>query len=390
MILVDKPYLSEFLKETSRKYNLPIIQTQAALEMGLNDGDNLLVEDMAIAQLRSAEKLRLYTTSENTIGWIIRNLSFSSLPEKIELFKNKAKFRALTRSILPDFYFREILFTELDTLDFNEFPLPFIIKPNVGFFSMGVHKVSSAEDWDAAKHAIQASVVEKNDLFPSEVLNTDTFIIEEYILGEEFAIDAYFDDNAAPVILGIYKHLFSSDKDVSDRIYITSKEIIEENLAPFTKWLQQVGDIVGVRNFPVHVEIRRTANGEIVPIEVNPMRFGGWCSTADMTAAAYGFNPYVYYFEGERPDWEHILSTREGKVFSLVVLDNSTGYSGEQIADFDYEALLASFENPLELRKLNYQQFPLFGFLFLETRDENFSELERILKSDLREFASTA
>ncbi len=139
-------------------------------------------------------------------------------------------------------------------------------------------------------------------------------------------------------------------------------------------------------NFPAHVEIRRTDEGEIVPIEVNPLRFGGWCTTADMTAAAYGFNPYVYYFKNKKPDWDEILSTRAGKHYSLVVLDNSTGYEGRNIAKFDYDALLATFENPLELRKIDYREFPVFGFLFLETREESFGELERVLKSDLREF----
>ncbi len=390
MILVDKPYLSDFLKETSLQHDLPIIHTQAAYELGLSASDNLIAESEAIAQLQAMENLRLYTTSENAIGWIARNLAFSGLPEKIELFKNKAKFRALTRLMQPDFYFREVPFTELDALQIDEIPLPFIIKPNVGFFSEGVHKVLSADEWDAVKAAIKRDTTgQDDDLYPAEVLNTTTFIIEECVRGEEFAFDAYFDEGSAPVILGIYKHFFSSDSDVSDRIYVTSAAIIEENLAPFTDWLRQVGELAGVQNFPVHVEIRRTPMGEIVPIEVNPMRFGGWCTTADMTAAAYGFNPYAYYFKRKHPDWESILSTRAGKLYSIVILDNSTGYRGEQIAKFDYDALLASFENPLELRKIDYNQISVFGFLFVETRAENFGELERILNSDLREFITT-
>ncbi len=72
------------------------------------------------------------------------------------------------------------------------------------------------------------------------------------------------------------------------------------------------------------------------------------------------------------------------------MLDNSTGYDGKDIIKFDYEALLASFENPLELRKIDYKEFPVFGFLFVETRDENFDELKRIFKSDLREFTTVS
>ena len=388
MILVDEPYLSEFLKETSREHGLPIIATQAARAFGLGDGDNLIGESDAIRRLLAGDELQLYANSENAIGWIAEHLAPTDLPDKIGIFKNKAKFRELMRPMLPEFYFREVPFSELDALQIDGLPLPFIIKPNVGFFSLGVHKVSSRNEWDAVKGAIKAERMQEDDLYPTEVLDTTTFIIEECIRGEEFAFDAYFDQDSAPVILNIYKHLFSSDNDVSDRVYITSKEIIEDNLAPCTEWLQEVGTLAGMRNFPVHVEVRRTKEGEIVPIEVNPMRFGGWCTTADMTAAAYNFNPYVYYFENKRPDWDEILSTRTDKLYSIVVLDNSTGYSGDDIAEFDYDAILAAFENPLELRRIDYRKVPVFGFLFVETREEKFGELERIVTSDLREFVT--
>ena len=42
--------------------------------------------------------------------------------------------------------------------------------------------------------------------------------------------------------------------------------------------------LAGLKNFPLHTEVRVNEKGEIIPIEVNPMRFGGWCTTADFTA----------------------------------------------------------------------------------------------------------
>ncbi|MEN8173149.1 MAG: ATP-grasp domain-containing protein, partial [Chloroflexota bacterium] len=80
MILVDKPYLSKFLKETSRKHDLPIIHTPAAREMGINEHDNIITEEEAVAQFHKAKNQRIYTTSENAIGWIAENLSFTTLP----------------------------------------------------------------------------------------------------------------------------------------------------------------------------------------------------------------------------------------------------------------------------------------------------------------------
>ncbi len=385
MILVDKPYLSDFLKETSQKYNLPIVDTSAARDLGLSKDDNLISEADVIRRLRENPDARIYTISENAIGWIAENLSFTDLPEKIEVFKNKAKFRELMRTMLPDFYFQEIPFSELDALDIASLPLPFIIKPNVGFFSLGVHKVSSVEEWHAVKRAIKIEIAERDTTYPDEVLNTTTFIIEEMIEGEEFAFDAYFDNQGKPVILGIYQHPFSSADDAGDRIYMISQTIIETNLPEFTEWLRNIGKMVETRNFPVHVEVRRTEKG-IVPIEVNPLRFGGWCTTADATASAYGFNPYLYYFENKRPNWESIFSTRAGKTYSMVILDNVTKYPNEEIKSFDYDALLERLESPLELRKLDHKEYPVFGFLFMETSAENTQELDWILKTDLRKF----
>lgn len=386
MILVDKPYVSDFVRETSRKFNLPIVDTAVARELGLGENDNLVSEVDAASWLRAKRDERIYAISENAIGWIAENLAFTDLPEKIEIFKNKANFRNLMRPMLPDFFFRQVSFGELDALEVSELPLPFVIKPNIGFFSVGVHKVNNVDEWQAVKATIQAEVNERDEIFPEEVLNTTSFIIEEMVEGEEFAFDAYFDEKAEPVILGIYHHRFSSAEDVGDRIYITSAEIIRENLANFSNWLGEIGKLAGVRNFPVHVEVRRTKKG-IVPIEVNPLRFGGWCTTADVTAAAYGFNPYHYYFENKRPNWEEIFATREGLLYSLIILDNATGCTPTQIENFDYDALLADFEHPLELRTLDYQKFPVFGFLFTQTRQENAAELERILKSDLTKYA---
>ena len=383
MIFIDKPYVSDFLKETSKKHNLPIVDTPAAREFGA--GENTISEADAIEHLRENPDTRIYTTSENAIGWIAENLAFTSLPEKIEVFKNKAKFRELMRPMLPDFYFQEVPFNELDMLDINTIPLPFVIKPNVGFFSLGVHKVNSSTDWDAVKATIKAEVNERDETYPDEVLNTNSFIIEEIIEGEEFAFDAYFDENGSAIILSIYHHIFSSADDVGDRMYCTSAEIIRENLNDFSNWLGEIGNLVDMRNFPVHVEVRRTEK-DIVPIEVNPLRFGGWCTTADLAAAAYGFNPYVYYLENKHPNWDEILSTRAGKTYSMVILDNVTGHKNAEIASFNYDALLKRLEKPLELRKLDHKEYPIFGFLFMETSAENAKELDWMLKTDFREY----
>ena len=390
MIFVDKPYVSDLLKETIRENKYPVVQTEVAKELGFNKGYNFLSEEDAIQSAKSTKPLLIYTNSENSIGWIAEHLKFTGLPEKINLFKDKGKFRKMIKPLFPDFYFKEVLVNDLDELDIDHVPLPFVIKPSVGFFSVGVHLVSSRDEWEDTKNAIRADLHAMEDTYPREVIDTSVFILEEIIEGDEFAVDAYFNSEGDPVILNIYKHIFSSDNDVSDRVYISSKKIIENNLGQFTQFLKEIGKLAGVKNFPVHAELRRDSSGIIVPIEINPMRFGGLCTTADMTWFSYGFNPYEYYFNQKRPNWKEILKDKVGKLYSIVVLDNSTGIEAGKITSFNYDQLMKKFEKPIELRKLDYKKYSVFGFLFTETREDNFNELEEILKSDLSEYITSA
>ncbi len=389
MFFIDKPYVSDFFKATVKDNRIPLVNTASAKEIPLPDGIVLISEERAINIARASANPRIYTTSENAIGWIAENLPFTALPAKIKLFKDKVLFRELIKPLFPDFQFKAVHVDKLDTVQFNTLPLPFIIKPAVGFFSMGVHKVNNLAEWTSTIDAISAEMEQVRSLYPEEVLDTESFIIEQCIEGEEFAVDAYFDEAGEPVILNILRHTFASDADVSDRVYTTSKAIIKDNLAEFTTFIGEIGRLATVKNFPVHVELRRDSDGVLLPIEVNPMRFGGWCTTADITFYAYGFNAYLYYYHQQRPQWDEILTDKAGKLFSLVVLDNSTGVDADKIISFEYEKVMARFERPLTLRKIDFHQYPVFGFLFVETREDNFAELRRILLSDLQEFILT-
>lgn len=388
MILLDKPYVSDFLIETIRKNRFPVVKTRTSAQfMGCN-GSVFIDEDAAIRQIKESGNTLIYTNSENAIGWIVENLPFSGLPDKISMFKDKVRFRTLMQCMHPDFFFREVRLEDLDTLDVRQLPMPFIIKPATGFFSMGVYKVSDPKEWEETKRAIREEMNKVRGLYPMEVLDTASLIVEQVIQGDEFAFDAYFNNHGDPVILSILNHVFASENDVGDRVYLTSKAVVEDNMDEFTGYLKTIAGITGVKNFPVHVEVRRDPQGRLIPIEINPMRFGGWCTTADLAHFAYGFNAYEYYFSQARPDWSRILENREGLIYSMIVLDNTTGYDESRIRSFDYDRLLSHFRRPLDLRKIDYQQYLVFGFLFAETLEDETEEIDRILRSDLREYVT--
>jgi hypothetical protein len=386
MILIEKPYVSEFLIRTLERNRFPVIHTQTSAQLLQNHSINFLSEQKAIENFRKDEHAMLYSNSENSISWIEEHLKFTALPGQIKLCKNKFLFRNLLHDLYPDFFYISVPFDRLESLDHKSFTFPLIIKPAVGFFSLGVNKVESQEDWTETLQNIKIQTRQIEALYPPEVLNTQEFIIEECIRGKEFAVDCYFNHKGNPVILNVLNHLFAGSSDVNDRVYITSKEIIEPLSESIRSFLSEIGKRMKLRNFPVHVEVRIDENKIVHPIEFNPMRFGGWCSTPDLAWHAWGMNVYEYLFQQKEPAWQQLLLGKEDLIYSNIVLNNSTGRQGKDIQSFDYNQLLSEFSKPLELRKTDFTKFPLFGFLFAETHKNNMQELLRILHSDLKDY----
>ena len=116
------------------------------------------------------------------------------------------------------------------------------------------------------------------------------------------------------------------------------------------------------------------------------MRFGGFCTTADLLGVTLGFNEYKCFFENTKPDWDSIFEGKETKIFSVIILDNNSGIIASDIAQFKYSALAKDFENPILIRELDINKYPVFGFAFIETDCNNKKELHDILTSDLRKY----
>ena len=386
MFLIDKPYVSDFLIRTIKENNFPIVATPQAKELISDNSLHWISEKRAIEIVKNKPSTAIYSNSENVINWVNTNLSDSELPSQINLFKNKIAFRNLLKNLYPNYFYKGIPFNELKNLDVNHFKFPFIIKPAVGFFSMGVYRVDDPSEWITTLNNIKTEIKTIKGLYPKEVMDVSHFIIEEYIEGEEYAIDCYFNEKGEAVVLNILHHVFSSGKDVSDRVYSTSQKIIEAYISPIEVFLNAIGNKIGLKNFPLHLEVRILENGKIIPIEGNPMRFGGWCTTGDLSWYAYGFNSYQYFLHKKKPDWNTIFKTRMDKKYSILVLDNNSGFKENEIDFFDYKKLVADFEKPLVLRKINFREYPVFGFLFVENNSANEKELTTILKSNLQKY----
>lgn len=370
MFILNNPYVSDFLVETIKKNKYPVLDNE--ISRTFFDENELSVH--AVGE-------KFYSNSENAIDWIIENFPDSPIARMIKLSKDKILFRKMLSRIYPRYFFKEITLEEFKNLKVSELKFPFILKPSVGFLSFGVYPIKNEDDFKKVILKIDEDIENFKDIFPSSVVNCSKFIIEEMIEGDEYALDAYFDENGKAVILNIFKHPFLDENDVSDRIYYTSKKIIQDNLEKFQELLDDIGEIGGFRNYPFHLELRANEK-EVIPIEINPLRFCGWCIT-DIAQSAWGINVYEYYMENKIPDWNEILKNSSDDYFYFTIgdIDNSIDKSKIKI---NYEKYLKNISNPLVIRKIDYKTKPVFAIVFAKTNDEK--EIQDILALNMKDF----
>lgn len=385
MIILNKPYVSDLLINTINNNQIEVLENDFLKENNLKVNRTISTERASI-ELNAKDYPLIYSNSENSIDWISKYLNQTELPQKINLFKDKVKFRELLKDLYPEFYFKQVTLEEINDLDVTNIPKPFVIKPSVGFFSLGVYIVNTNDDWQTIQAQLGHEIEKVKGMYPEAVMDASKFIIEQAIFGDEYAIDVYFNKNGEPVVCGIMKHLFASAEDTSDRVYFTSKEIIESKLDEFSQFANEIGKRANLKNFPMHMEVRVDANGTVNPIEINPMRFGGWSTTADLTTLAFKVNPISLYFKQEKPNWNETLKGTDGKKYSMIILDNSTGYSMEQIREFDHDKVKKAFSKVLDYRITNRHEYPVFAILFTESTAHDFQQVKDILSTDLKEF----
>ena len=121
----------------------------------------------------------------------------------------------------------------------------------------------------------------------------------------------------------------------------------------------------------------------IIPIELNPLRFCGWCIT-DIAHFSWGINVYEYFFKQLKPDWNKILENASDDYFYFTLGDIPSTINRKSIKQINYNKYLENIKNPLSIRKIDYKENPLFAIVFAQTKDIN--EIKNILNLDMQNF----
>ena len=381
MIILEKPYVSSPLVAYLEENAIPVLSNEMSQQLTAQGHKLNLLDDTSFVE-RYNKTGMLYAVSENALVWLYAHLPESELVQKVKILKDKAAFRRICHEIYPDFYYKEVDMSALRSLNPDELPLPLVLKPSVGFLSVGVYIVRSKEEWQQALDDIDSNFARQCAVFPETVVRSEKFVLEQFIEGEEFAVDAYYDNEGKPNIINIFHHIFKSETDVSDRLYCMSKSIFEANFPAFNQFCIDLNGVLQLRNFPMHVEFRVDKNsGRAIPIEVNPLRFAGMCLN-DITRHTCHLLPVKAYFEGSHPDYSTMWNGIENDTFSFVVLDKP--YVTERAIDF--EKISKHFHGILETRDIQNPAMSIWGFLFVQTAPEHKEELKEILHSTLEEF----
>ncbi len=386
MFIIEKPYASEFLIDSIVQNDWPVLDNdvikQAEIEQGAFD---LLPSEVAKNYYLTQEFPLIYSNSEAATNWIMENLPESNLSDYIQFCKDKTVFRETLKELYPDFYFASFDKEELKKVNTADIQFPVVLKPAIGFFDMGVHEIKTASEWKDAVSAIEKELKQAETMYAENVINSSKFLVEQMIEGEEFAIDAYYDRDGEPVILNIYQHPFLKGKNGGSRVYLMSTGIMIGYMAKFGILLREIGNLKNIKNFPMHIELRVREDGEIFPIEINPIHFASWC-VSDIAKYVWGINVYDCYYKQKKPDWNKILSLAGRNVFYSISAEITPDIDKKSIHGFEYERYLGNFSNILEVRRINPRHNPLAAIVFGSTSHKE--EILKILALKTKDYVS--
>gem|GEM_PF-494147 len=396
LALLTNDYVSPMLLNTLMREEIPVLAQDKRLRGELErfcPSLKLLDKEVAL-DIISKEDSRLLSNADDPLSCVIAHTADSSKAEGLEILKDKRRFRELERSAYPDYFFIEVESSRLKEVELPQ-GRSYIIKPSSGLKGIGVRKVKNGRDLQRIADALvrdvkEMDVKESADAFGRDILSSERFLIEEFIKGEEFACDAYLSSKGEPVVLGIYAHPLRDEDDLRDIVYYTSVGIMRKMLPRITDSLRKLSVQLGLKGIPLHAEFRIQKN-RLIPLEINPLRMGRF-GLPDLAFFAFRVNPYRYYYDDQKPEWEKILSQAGAEIFFRVLarLPESMDGRREEAVNLsaDHEEFADTFQDLVGYCKLDTKRYPAFSIAFGKTGD--IGEVLKYLDIDFEEYLTQA
>lgn len=323
---------------------------------------------------------KIYTPTESALEIILERSADTTFTNAVNMLKDKHKFRELMSTMYPDFFFTKTTIDGLEKIKLDR-EKKYIVKPIKGFFGTAVKELTGEIDISKIAKEIRCELEENIRYFSESILSKNELIIEQFVEGEEYAVDMYFNEKGKPEILNIYHHPLPEKTEYFHVLYYTNKDIFDRLYDRLNTIFIELNKHLNITNFPIHAEFK-LENDKLVPIEMNPLRYGGF-GLADLTFHAFGFNPFDAFFNNFKPNWQQIWNTRNENHFGWILGYNGTDIDVETHTP-NNEAYLHYLGDILHYVEIDHKENPVFSIAYV--KDNCPVSLQRFLKTEFNDF----
>lgn len=151
-------------------------------------------------------------------------------------------------------------------------PYPCVVKPLDLSGSRGVIRANNPDEFVAATEQLRKLLLSQGTTF-----NKAPFLVEKYVPGVEFALEAILDKGRLKVLAIFDKPDPLEGPYFEESIYVTPSRYPQETQAAIAEGTARAAAALGLREGPVHAELRVNESGPWV-IELAGRSIGGLCS----------------------------------------------------------------------------------------------------------------
>lgn len=319
---------------------------------------------------------KICITSEAVLESVLYKIADDSKAIAIKSMKDKYLFRNLLTDMFPSLKYQTVELKDISKLSLTSKK---ILKPTKGCFGTAVKTIDENSDKDRVIEEIKVELNKNSTILSKNVLSHSKFILEDYIDGEEYAVDMFFDSKGNPHIVNIYYHPIPMHSEYLHMIYYTSKNIFEKVYERAMLFFIEINKKLKLKNITLHAEFKLFK--ELIPIEINPMRYGGM-GLGNMIYHSLNINPYTHFLEEKSPDWEKIWQSYPNENFVFLL-----AYNGTQIdlnkQKPNFIKIESHFSTILNKTTFNYQKQLAFAIYTLQESSEN---IEKLLQIDFNDY----
>ena len=340
-------------------------------------GMKLFPESSFLENFKSLPDIdKICISSEATLESILACLADESTKRALQAMKDKHLFRELLKEDYPSLGYQYINYDDISYLRPNGKK---VLKPVKGCFGTAVKVIDENSDLQDISVEILAEIKKNSAVFSDQVLSQSEFILEDYIDGEEYAVDMFYDSAGQPHIMNIYCHPLPRYKEYLHMIYYTNQSIFKQLYGEVMTFFNRLNHRLQVRNMALHSEFKYL--NELVPIEINAMRFGGM-GLGNMVYHSLNINPYEQFIKEESPNWNQIWANHSQSNFVYFI-----AYNGSNINVHNQRPNLFKLENQfthiLNRAVFDYQNQLAFAVYTLDETEDN---IDRLLGINFNEY----